>query len=75
METISRSEHLDWCKKRALEYSSKGYMPQAYASMVSDLKKHPETESHVAIGLGMDMLMGGHLNKPGEMDKFINGFN
>ena len=72
---MKREEHLNWCKKRALEYSSNGDMSQAYASMVSDLRKHPETESHAAIVLGMSMLMSGQFNKPGEMDRFINGFN
>ena len=74
MET-TRQEHLEWCKKRAIEYCDMGDINQALASMGSDLSKHPETEKHPAIQLGMMMLMGGHLNSPIEMKKFINGFN
>jgi hypothetical protein len=43
--------------------------------MASDLAKHPETEKHAAMGLGMMMLMGGHLATPDKMRKFIEGFN
>jgi hypothetical protein len=48
-ETISRAEHLEWCKKRALEYVNRGDTSQAFASMGSDLGKHPETANHPAI--------------------------
>lgn len=73
--TTTRAEHLAWCKKRALEYCDAGDVAQAFSSMGSDLGKHPETENHSAIQLGMMLLMGGHLNTPGEMRKFIEGFN
>lgn len=72
---MTRAEHLAWCKERALEYVDKGDVTEAYASMASDLTKHPETEKHAAIQLGMMLLMGGHLNSASEMRKFINGFN
>lgn len=73
MET--RSAHLDWCKKRALEYVDMGDNSQAFASMGSDLSKHPETEGHSAIQLGAMMLLAGHLSTATEMRRFINGFN
>jgi hypothetical protein len=72
---MTRQEHLDWCKKRALEYVDRGDMKNAYASMVSDLNKHEETRNHSAIQLGMMLMMGGYLAKKEEMTKFINGFN
>lgn len=72
---ITRSEHLDWCKKRALEYCDQGDCRQAFASMTSDLRKHKDTSNHAAIELGMMMLMGGHISSPHEMRKFIEGFN
>lgn len=72
---MNREEHLAWCKKRALEYVAVGDLSQAYASMASDLGKHPETEGHAAIQLGMMLMMGGQLNTPEEMRKFIEGFN
>ena len=52
---MNRQEHLEWCKKRALEYVEVNDLSQAFASMASDLKKHPETEKHSAINLGMMM--------------------
>jgi len=75
MKTKTRSEHLEWCKTSALEYCDIGDVRQAYASMASDLGKHPETENHAAIQLGMMLLIGGHLDNPAEMRKFIEGFN
>ncbi|MCR4306930.1 MAG: hypothetical protein NUV42_03075 [Candidatus Yonathbacteria bacterium] len=72
---MNRSEHMALCKKRALEYVEVGDLYQAYASMVSDLGKHPETESHAAIQLGMMLMMSGQLNTVQEMRKFIEGFN
>lgn len=71
----TRAEHLAWCKERALVYVDHGDLHQAFASMASDLSKHPETEKHGAIELGMMMLMGGFLDTPQEMRKFIEGFN
>lgn len=72
---MNRSEHLEWCKKRALEYVDAGDVTNAYASMGSDLNKHPETEGHPAIQLGMMLMMAGHLSSAAEMRKFIDGFN
>ena len=72
---MNRQEHLDWCKKRAIEYVEIGDLSQAYTSITSDLNKHPETEGHSAIMLGMMLMMGGHLSTKEEMRKFIEGFN
>lgn len=71
----NRQEHLAWCKQRALEYCDIGDVKQAFSSMASDLRKHPETADHAAIGLGFQMLLGGMLDSPEEMRRFINGFN
>lgn len=75
MTQQSRQEHLNWAKSRALQYVDRGDLQNAFASMASDLKKHPETESHPGMQLGMMMMMSGHLSNPEEMRKFINGFN
>ena len=72
---MNRSEHLQWCKDRALEYVQAGDASQAMASMASDLSKHDETKDHPAISLGMMMMMGGKMNTPQDAEKFINGFN
>jgi len=72
---MNRTEHIQWCKKRALEYVDSREIPQAWSSMVSDLSKHDETQEHPAISLGMGMLMMGKLNTKQEMRRFIEGFN
>jgi len=75
MSESTRAEHLDWCKQRALEYVRIGDNAQAFSSMTSDLGKHPETANHTALELGLLLLMNGHLDRPGEMEEFIRGFN
>ena len=75
----TRAEHLTWCKKRAHEelnsYTDEVEATQkAWASMVSDLGKHEATANHVAIGLGMLMLVGGQLSTKVLMKEFIDGF-
>ncbi len=72
---MSRAEHLEWCKKRALEYVDNDDLQQAFASMGSDLNKHPETAGHIGIQLGMAQMMSGQLNTQDAMRKFIEGFN
>jgi hypothetical protein len=57
-----------------LEYVNAGDLQQAFASMGSDLSKHPETAGHVGIGLGMGLIIIGDLNSPDKMRKFIEGF-
>lgn len=71
----TRQEHMDWCKKRAIEYVESGDLQGAFASMASDLGKHPDTAGHAGIQLGVMQLMGGMLNTPEQMRKFIEGFN
>ena len=72
---MTRGEHLAWCKQRALEYCDRGDLSDAFASMASDLGKHPETKNHSGIQLGMMMVMAGQLDTPEKMRNFINGFN
>jgi len=72
---MTRSEHVQWCKDRAMEYVNDGDLTGAYASMTLDLGKHPETEGHSGITLGMTLLMADHLSTRHEMERFINGFN
>lgn len=73
---MTRQEHLDWCKKRALEYVKTGDNNQAFTSMCSDLMKHEETRHHETTNrLGIMMLMAGHLKTSKDMEKWINGYN
>lgn len=77
---MTRQEHLDWCKQRALEYLQPGpyfSLDDAMASMSSDLGKHNETRHHVemTIPLMFQLRLSGKLNTANEMRKFIEGFN
>jgi hypothetical protein len=71
----TRQEHIAQCKKTALEYINQGDITEAFASMGSDLKKHPETADHPGILLGVQLMMIGDLNTPEKMRRFIEGFN
>ncbi len=71
----TRNEHLEWCKKRALEYIEVGDIKNAFASFQSDMTKHPETEGHLALSMGTILLLGGQLKTQSQMTEWINGFN
>lgn len=72
---MTRQEHLDWSKERALEYLADGNVHGAFNSIASDLGKHPETRGHDAIKLGFMLLEQGHLDQPIKMRDFIEGFH
>lgn len=67
--TTTRSEHMQWCKDRAVEYLDAGYWQQAVASMASDLSKHTETEGHIGIPLMLTVI-----NERTARD-WVEGFN
>ena len=71
----NRTEHLKWCKQRALEYVEEGDLNQAFASFQSDMTKHPETNGHLALQMGTMLLLGGHLSTAQKMREWIVGFN
>jgi len=71
---MDRAEHLRWAKDRALEYADQGDMANAIASLGSDLRKHPDTGNHGGMELMMMMAMAGQFDRPGELRKFIEGF-
>ena len=70
---MSRKEHLEWCKRRAMAYVEAGDNGQAITSMLSDLSKHPETiglrDTVATLAFGILMLPGQN-----EVRKFIEGF-
>lgn len=73
---MNRADHLAWCKRRALEYVSKGDYNNAVTSMLSDLSKHPETEGAaggILAQLGMMELMRGPSEQ--SITSYIEGFN
>ena len=74
---VTRQEHLEWCKKRALRYVDVGDLKNAFSSFASDVSKHPETQGITkVIGmLGLPLLMGGHLNTTVKMREHIQGYN
>ena len=73
--TISRTEHLAWCKQRALEYLPDDPQ-QAMTSIISDLRKHSETQDHCGIEMGMmHMMLPGWLENVAQVRRFILGFN
>ena len=72
---MNRSEHLQWCKDRAMEYLGNGDPKQAIVSFMSDMSKHPETENHKALEMMTMMMIGGLLDGTPEVEKCILGFN
>lgn len=70
---MTRAEHLAWCKTRALQYVDMDDPTNAFASICSDLRKHPATEDHGALTLGAMLVFGGHLETSAKMRDFITG--
>lgn len=71
---MSRAEHIAWVKIRALGYVDAGDVPQALASYLSDMGKHPEADpGHVVRELAASMSAAGRLNTAKAMREFING--
>ena len=78
---MTRAEHLEWAKERALAYLDAGDTSQAVASMVSDMRKHepddpddPDTSlaSHPALNARWVALVA--LGSPQEVRSWIEGF-
>lgn len=73
---MDRAEHLQWCKDRAIAYIEQGDLRRAFASMCSDVMKHPETQQHKDTNLlGMSQLASGLLSTAEEMRRWILGYN
>ena len=74
---MTRDEHLEWAKRRALEYLDEAHDNQnAFTSMVSDLRKHPELENHAGLEIGvMFLILPGWINNTEELRRWIVGFN
>jgi hypothetical protein len=68
----SREEHVAWCKERALEYAYNNELGNAIASMISDMKKHPECE--VNSGLSMVGMLYAHQFSQHDVIEWIKGF-
>lgn len=73
---MTREEHLEWAKKRALEYLDHGDPAQGFTSMLSDMRKHPELENHPGntIGAGF-MCLPGWITNTAEVRRWIVGYH
>jgi hypothetical protein len=71
---MTREQHLEESKLRALAYLDKGDVTNAIASMLSDLARHPETahagESLQVYGLWVAMRQDAY-----DAVRFIEGFH
>jgi hypothetical protein len=79
---LTREEYLKWCKERAIQeydYYIKESISEAtkngVTSMMSDINKHPETQSSALQSLCMMTLMTKPTMYRQEFVNFINGFN
>ena len=72
----TRADHLAWCKQRALGYVDQGDLPNALASMSSDMRKHPDTDTPaVMMLLSMEGMRCVQANDVAGMRQLIEGFN
>jgi hypothetical protein len=69
---MSRADHLEWAKVRALEYVDAGEPQTAITSLMSDLSKHPGTasEARALVSLAVAALATG---TDKEVREFIEG--
>lgn len=75
MPNMTREEHLKWCKGRAISEMDYSKDPkQGIISIMSDLRKHPETSSETLQSLCMMQLMMPGLSRQAVIT-FLNGFN
>ena len=70
------SEHMTWCKQRALEYVDSGDLINAIASFASDIRKDEctdtATNAMLVAGIGIPLASAGDV---AGMRTFIEGFN
>lgn len=69
----TRADHVAWCKQRALEYVEIGDLMEAVGSMISDMRKHPLTDTPLLIALAMVGMM--EIDDAARVKRWINGFN
>ena len=71
----TRAEHLEWCKQRA-HACLPGAPRAAFASMMSDLRKHDELWWHSQIAVGRKHARRrAWLDNALDVQGFIDGFN
>lgn len=71
---MTRTEHMQWCKERALALVDDGDLVGALASMASDVRKHPDTAGNPTLTMLLTLVGPQHLGDPLSMRRFIEGF-
>ena len=72
---MNRAEHLKWAKDRAIGELDAGSTTNAFASMASDLGKHEELAGHGGLELGFLLAVAGLMERPDQLQNWIEGFN
>jgi hypothetical protein len=73
---MTREEHLEWAKSRALEYWVAGDYVQAVASLMLDLSKHEELKNHKGLDIGVMLFVAPQMIQDREfVYRFIVGFH
>ena len=76
---MSRSEHLKWCKDRAIKLIDAGQIDEGFASFTCDMNKHDETRGHGYLTIFavqvMSAKMAGSALTAEKLKSEINGFN
>jgi hypothetical protein len=75
MNQLTRAEHLQWCKDRALEYVELGDLETAILSMQSDIKKHPETTLEQSIEVALLQILFSQPRTAANVRHWIQSFN
>ena len=65
---MTRNQHLQWAKDRALKQKNSILM---YVSFNSDMSKHKKLKDHIALNLWKTI----NINDVVEVIRFIKGFN
>jgi hypothetical protein len=73
--TMTRDEHMKWCKRRAFALVETSDLAHTFGRLMCDLNNHPETQGCTGITRGLTLMMTGHLDTQAEMRAFIIGLD
>jgi hypothetical protein len=72
---MTREEHLEWARDRALDALDGGDPQEAWRSMASDMTKHPKLAHEAKRAQDSKaLLISGELDPPGKMREWIESF-
>ena len=72
---MTRKEHLDWAKERALQLLDLGRLEEAVNSLFSDMRKHKDLTDHPGITIGIMLMNNDKLSTDKDIRNWIEGFN